>query len=233
MSHFVLTIKPHLWIWECNEISPTHKLSCGGCNRLVGTVVNRSRSTLGEPAGFLLHLTATLQNVGPTTARNPSILFYFTLLTPCSFQELSSKAWGLVVLGIPVFIYLHLLLGCTSWLVGTQFPDQGLNHGLWQWKPVILTTGTPESSRFKKYPNFEIVATNIHHVKKTVCATLAGWTVYPRIHQLASSNWHTGSRRSSPLPLPLGGPLETWGGSVDSELGGVMQDLLRREINAY
>ena len=148
MFYFVPNIKPHLGIWECNEISPTHKLSCGGCNRVVGTVVNRSRNALGEPAGFRLHLTATLQNFGPTMARNPSILFYFTFFTPCSFQELSPKTWGLVLLEIPVFIYLDLLLGCTSWLVGTQFPDQGLNRGSWQWKPVILSTGTPGSSWF-------------------------------------------------------------------------------------
>ena len=154
MFHFVLTIKPHLGIWECNEISPTHKLSCGGCNRVVGTVVNRSRNALGEPAGFLLHLTATLQNFGPI-ARNPSILFYFTLFTPCSFQELSPKTWGLVLLEIPVFIYLYLLFGCTSWLVGTQFPDQGLNRGSWQWKPVILTLGHQGAPDFKSTPIFK------------------------------------------------------------------------------
>ena len=154
MFHFVLTIQPHLGIWECNEISPTHKLSCGGCNRVVGTVVNRSRNALGEPAGFLLHLTAALQNFRPTIARNPSILFYFTLFTPCSFQELSPKTWGLVLLEIPVFIYLYLLFGCTSWLVGTQFPDQGLNRGVMAVKACNPNTGTPGSSWFKKYPNF-------------------------------------------------------------------------------
>lgn len=124
MFHFVLNIKPHLGIWECNEMSPTHKLSCGGCNRVVGTVVNRSRNALGEPAGFRLHLTATLQNFGPTMARNPSILFYFIHIMQLSGAQ--SQNLGPSVARNPSFYLFRFTVGLHLLACGNSFPWPGI-----------------------------------------------------------------------------------------------------------
>ena len=41
------------------------------------------------------------------------------------------------------FVGFFFFLSHTTQLVGSQFPDQGLNRGPWQWKLRILTTGLP------------------------------------------------------------------------------------------
>ena len=46
-------------------------------------------------------------------------------------------------------VFKLLFFGLTIGLTGSQFPDQGLNSGPWQWTCQLLTTGLPGNS-----PNF-------------------------------------------------------------------------------
>lgn len=45
------------------------------------------------------------------------------------------------------FLFVYLF-GCVTQLMGSQFPDQGLNPCLWLWKHRVLTTGPLWNSQF-------------------------------------------------------------------------------------
>ena len=59
-----------------------------------------------------------------------------------SKQSLCSWCWAVC----HSFFFLINLFGCTAHLVGSQFPDQGLNLGHGNENPRILTTRPPENS---------------------------------------------------------------------------------------
>ena len=53
---------------------------------------------------------------------------------------------------IYIYIYIYIYkeifyfgFGCATWLLGSYFPDQGLNLGPGQWKYQFLTTGLPRN----------------------------------------------------------------------------------------
>ena len=43
--------------------------------------------------------------------------------------------------------YCFSFVGCTMWLLGSQFPHQGLNPGPWQGNREVLTNGPPGNSQ--------------------------------------------------------------------------------------
>ena len=47
---------------------------------------------------------------------------------------------------IILFIYLFIYFGCTTWHVGSQFPNQGSNPRPLQWERRVLTAGPPGKS---------------------------------------------------------------------------------------
>lgn len=56
----------------------------------------------------------------------------------CRCDLIKIMRWG----GDPGFFF-----GYVSWLVESQFPDQSLYPGPWQWECKVLTTGRPGNSR--------------------------------------------------------------------------------------
>ena len=65
-----------------------------------------------------------------------------------SFLFFSHKILNkLLNISVSILFYFILFFGHATWLVGSSFPDQGLNPGLQQWKLGVLTTGLPGNSQ--------------------------------------------------------------------------------------
>ena len=73
-----------------------------------------------------------LQRVGHDWATEPTESMLPMFLAPASWAYLNLFIY---------YLFVCLFIGSTTGLLGSQFPNQELNLGPWQWKPGILTTG--------------------------------------------------------------------------------------------
>ena len=109
------------------------------------------------PAGSLQFSSSSekwnqLWYIHPVECHSIPLLIHAITWTNLQRSRLSGRRQMVTCCVIPFiwhsfFIFIYFF-GCTMWLVGSYFPDQGLNPDAQQWKHWVLTTGLPENSPY-------------------------------------------------------------------------------------
>ena len=105
---------------------------------------------------YILKIIAFKNNLSCIHALTKFSFSNLVIFTRASFSRytISSSKRDHFITFFKVYIIFFFHFGCTAWLAGSYFPDQGLNPGPCQWKRQVLTTGPPGNSQYIIYFSF-------------------------------------------------------------------------------